>query len=109
MDDLTALGMSANQAGDFADKLSATITRSNTNVELFGESMKQCGAIAGSLGVTMTDLSTAIGLQANAGVKGSKAGMSLKNMLAKILVGLVEILFKKHSAISVETKLEIIC
>ncbi|WP_347029144.1 hypothetical protein [Intestinibacter bartlettii] len=42
-------------------------------------------------------------------VKGSKAGMSLKNMLAKILVGLVEILFKKHSAISVETKLEIIC
>lgn len=37
-------------------------------------------------------------------VKGSKAGMSLKNMLAKILVGLVEILFKKHSAISVKTK-----
>ena len=42
-------------------------------------------------------------------IKGSKAGMSLKNMLARILVGLVEILFKKDSAISVETKLEIIC
>lgn len=66
-DDLTALGMSANQAGDFADKLSATITRSNTNVELFGESVKQVGALAGSLGVTMTDLSTSIGLMANAG------------------------------------------
>lgn len=84
MDDLTALGMSANQAGDFADKLAATITRSNTDVVLFGESMKQTGAVAGALGVSMTDLSTAIGLQANAGIKGSKAGMSLKNMLTNM-------------------------
>ncbi|MBN9647749.1 phage tail tape measure protein [Terrisporobacter glycolicus] len=83
-DDLTALGMSANQAGDFADKLAATITRSNTDVVLFGESMKQTGAVAGALGVSMTDLSTAIGLQANAGIKGSKAGMSLKNMLTNM-------------------------
>ena len=37
-------------------------------------------------------------------VKGSKAGMSLKNMLARILVGLVEMLFKKDSAISVKAK-----
>lgn len=84
MDDLTALGMGANQAGDFADKLAATITRSNTDVVLFGESMKQTGAVAGALGVSMTDLSTAIGLQANAGIKGSKAGMSLKNMLTNM-------------------------
>ena len=84
MDDLTALGMQANQAGDFADKLAATITRSNTDVVLFGESMKQTGAIAGALGASMTDLSTAIGLQANAGIKGSKAGMSLKNMLSNM-------------------------
>lgn len=83
-DDLTALGMSANQAGDFADKLAATITRSNTDVVLFGESMKQTGAVAGALGVSMTDLSTSIGLQANAGIKGSKAGMSLKNMLTNM-------------------------
>lgn len=66
-DDLTALGMQANQAGDFADKLAATITRSNTDVVLFGESMKQTGAIAGALGASMTDLSTSIGLMANAG------------------------------------------
>lgn len=84
MDDLTALGMQANQAGDFADKLAATITRSNTDVVLFGESMKQTGAIAGALGVSMTDLSTSIGLMANAGIKGSKSGMSLKNMLSNM-------------------------
>ena len=83
-DDLTALGMQANQAGDFADKLAATITRSNTDVVLFGESMKQTGAIAGALGASMTDLSTSIGIMANAGIKGSKAGMSLKNMLSNM-------------------------
>ena len=76
--------MQANQAGDFADKLAATITRSNTDVVLFGESMKQTGAIAGALGVSMTDLSTSIGLMANAGIKGSKSGMSLKNMLSNM-------------------------
>lgn len=83
-DDLTALGLQANQAGDFADKLAATITRSNTDVILFGESMKQTGAIAGSLGVSMTDLSTAIGLTANAGIKGSKSGMAIKNLLSNM-------------------------
>lgn len=83
-DDLTALGLEANQASDFVDKLASTITRSNTNVELYGYALTQCGAQAGTLGVNVTDLNTAIGLMANAGVKGSKAGMSLKNMLANM-------------------------
>lgn len=83
-DDLTAMGLQANQASDFVDKLAATITRSNTTVELYGESMKQCGAQAGTLGVSVTDLNTSIGLMANAGIKGSKAGMSMKNMLANM-------------------------
>ena len=83
-DDLTAMGLEANQASDFVDKLAATITRSNTTVELYGESMKQCGAQAGTLGISVTDLNTSIGLMANAGIKGSKAGMSMKNMLANM-------------------------
>lgn len=83
-DDLTAMGLQANQASDFVDKLAATITRSNTTVELYGESMKQCGAQAGTLGISVTDLNTSIGLMANAGIKGSKAGMSMKNMLANM-------------------------
>lgn len=83
-DDLTALGLQANQASDFADKLAATITSANTDVVGFGESMKQVGSLAGALGINMTDLATSIGLMANAGIKGSKAGMSLKNLLANM-------------------------
>lgn len=83
-DGLTALGMSAADTGEFVDKMAATITSSNTTVELFGETLKQVGALAGSLGIDMTDLSTATGLMANAGVKGSRAGTSLKNVLSNM-------------------------
>lgn len=83
-DGLTALGMSAADTGEFVDKMTATITSANTTVELFGGTLSQVGALAGSLGVNMTDLSTATGLMANAGVKGTRAGVSLKNVLANM-------------------------
>ena len=83
-DGLTSMGMSAADTGEFVDKLTATITSSNTNVELFGNTLKQVGSLAGSLGIDMTDLSTAIGLAANAGIKGERAGTSLKNVLSNM-------------------------
>ena len=83
-DYMTAMGMEASNTSEFVDKLAATVTSANTTVELFGNSMKQVGSQAGSLGITMTDISTAIGLAANAGVKGAKAGTALKNVLANM-------------------------
>lgn len=83
-DYMTALGLEANSTNDYVDKLAATVTSSNTTVENYGNSMKQVASQAGALGISMTDLSTAIGLQANAGVKGAKAGTALKNVLANM-------------------------
>ena len=83
-DYMTALGLEANSTSDFVDKLAATVTSSNTTVEKYGLSMRQVASQAGALGINMTDLSTAIGLQANAGVKGAKAGTALKNVLANM-------------------------
>ena len=83
-DYMTALGLEANSTNDFVDKLAATVTSSNTTVEKYGMSMRQVASQAGALGISMTDLSTAIGLQANAGVKGAKAGTALKNVLANM-------------------------
>ena len=83
-DYMTALGLEANSTSDFVDKLAATITSSNTTVEKWGNSMKNVASQAGALGIGMTELSTAIGLMANAGVKGSKAGTALKNVLANM-------------------------
>lgn len=83
-DGLTALSMSADQAGNFVDYMAATITRSNTDVEMMGETLKYVGSVAGTLGVSMDDLSVAIGLMANSSIKASQAGTSMRTLLANL-------------------------
>ena len=83
-DGLTAMNMSASQASNFVDYMAATITRSNTTVELMGETMKYAGSVAGTLGVSMDDLSVAIGLMANSSIKGSRAGTAMRTLLANL-------------------------
>lgn len=84
-DAMTGLGMSAEQTGKFTDIMAATITNSNTNIELMGETLKYVGPIAGTLGIEMGDLSVAIGLMGNAGIKGSQAGTALRSGLTNLV------------------------
>lgn len=84
-DGLTALGMSASQSNDFVDMLAATITRSNTNVEQMQEAFTNVAPIAGTLNISMSDLSVTLGAMADNGVKGAKAGTALKNLLTNLV------------------------
>lgn len=84
-DAMTGLGMSANETTKFTDIMSATITNSNTSVELMGETLKYVGPVAGTLGIGMRDLSVAIGLMGNAGIKGSQAGTVLRAGLTNLV------------------------
>lgn len=83
-DQLTAFGLGAEEAGKMADIMAQTITNSNTDVSLMGETLKYVGSIAGSLGYSFDDVSVAIGLMANAGVKGSQAGTSLRAVMNRL-------------------------
>ena len=83
-DALTAFGMSASESGKFADVLAAASSNANTNVAMMGESFKYVAPLAGTLGYTAEDTSIALGLMANAGIKGSQAGTSLKTALARM-------------------------
>ncbi|MCI8993171.1 MAG: phage tail tape measure protein [Eubacterium sp.] len=83
-DALTAFGMTASDSGHFADVLAAASSNANTNVSMLGESFKYVAPIAGTLGYTAEDTSIALGLMANAGIKGSQAGTSLKTALARM-------------------------
>ena len=83
-DALTAFGMNASDSGRFADVLAAASSNANTNVSMLGESFKYVAPIAGTLGYTAEDTSIALGLMANAGIKGSQAGTSLKTALARM-------------------------
>lgn len=83
-DGLTAFGMSAKESGRFADVMAATSTNANTNVTMLGESFKYCAATAGAMGYNIEDISVALGVMANAGIKGSTAGTTLKNVIANM-------------------------
>lgn len=84
-DAMTGLGMSANETGKFTDIMAATVTNANTNIELMGDTLKYAGPVAGTLGINMADLSVAIGLMGNAGIKGSQAGTALRGGLTNLV------------------------
>lgn len=83
-DALTAFGLEAKDAGRFADVLAAAATNANTNVSMMGESFKYVAPVAGSLGYSVEDVSIALGLMANSGIKADMAGTSLRNMLQRM-------------------------
>ena len=83
-DSLTAFGMTANDTGRFVDVLAAAATNSNTNVAMMGETFKYAAPIAGALGYSVEDTALAVGLMANAGIKGSQAGTALRSALTRL-------------------------
>lgn len=83
-DALTAFGMKAEEAAHFADVLAKASSKSNTNVGLMGETFKYVAPVAGALGFTAEDTAIAIGLMANAGIKGSQAGTSLRAAITRL-------------------------
>ena len=83
-DSLTAFGLKAEDAGHFADVLAKASSSANTNVELMGESFKYVAPVAGAMGYSVEDCSVAIGLMANAGIKGSQAGTALRSLLTNL-------------------------
>ncbi|WP_422122934.1 phage tail tape measure protein [Planococcus sp. X10-3] len=83
-DALTAFGLEAKDSGKFADILAAASSKANTDVVMLGESFKYVAPLAGAMNYAAEDVSVALGLMANAGIKGSQAGTSLKTMLANL-------------------------
>lgn len=83
-DALTAMGLTAKDTGRFVDILASASANSNTNVELMGETFKYAASLAGSLGYSAEDTAIAIGLMANAGIKGSQAGTSLRSIMSRL-------------------------
>lgn len=80
-DALTAFGLSAADSSHLADVLAAASANANTNVSMMGESFKYVAPIAGALGFSAEDTAEALGLMANAGIKSSQAGTSLRTIM----------------------------
>lgn len=83
-DALTAFREPASEAGRLADIMAMTSARANTNVEKMGYTFKYAAPVAGALGYSMEDTAVAIGLMADAGIKGEQAGTSLRAILTRL-------------------------
>lgn len=83
-DNITALGLSSKDTDEFVNLLARTVTGTNTNVEQLGEAYKYCATTAGALGYEAKDVSLALGLMADSGLKGSQAGTALRSVMSRL-------------------------
>lgn len=83
-DSMSALGLQVSDLSMYLDICTAANNNANTTSEALMEAMIGCGGAAKTVGATLLDTSTAIGILANNGTKGSEAGTALNSILARI-------------------------
>lgn len=83
-DYLTAFGLSAQDAGRFADEMAYAMSHSNTTTQDLGEAYKNCAATAASMGYSVEETTAVLMTMANAGVKGGEAGTALNAIMTRL-------------------------
>lgn len=101
-DALTAFGLKASDSGHFADILAAASSNANTNVSMMGETFKYAAPVAGALGFSAEDTAEAIGLMANAGIKSTQAGTSLRSIM-DAMTGPIDLVGKNLGEVTIQT------
>ena len=81
---LNTFGLEAKDATLVADTLANVSNAASGEITDFAMGLSQSGLVAHSLGISLQDTSTALGLFANNGMAGSDAGTSLKTMLVSL-------------------------
>ena len=84
-DSMSALGLSMDDLEGFTDQMAVTAQKSNTNVSQLGEAILKVGGTAKQLVGGTVELSTALGILADNGIKGAEGGIALRNVLKNLL------------------------
>lgn len=83
-DAISAFGYKASDSAKFADTMTKACTSANVSVDTLGESYKYCGAICGTMGYSIEEVTTSLAAMGNMGIKGSQAGTTLKNAISNM-------------------------
>ena len=83
-DAMSALGLELSNAGDFADVLVKASQKANASVGEFGEAILTVGGTARILKGGVNELTSALGVLANAGYKGAEGGTVLRNVILSL-------------------------
>ncbi|MDS1004927.1 phage tail tape measure protein [Clostridium sporogenes] len=81
---LRAFGMEAKKTTHVADVLAYTAAATNSDISGIGESMKYVAPVSKALGISFEETSAAIGMLADANIKGSQAGTVLRASFARL-------------------------
>lgn len=81
---LNAFGLEGKEATRVADLLAASANASSADVADMADGMQMASAVFAAAGTPIEDLVTELALMANAGIKGSDAGTSLKQMMLSL-------------------------
>ena len=81
---LNAFQLEASEASRVADVLAMAANVSAAGVEDMGYAFKYAAPIANSLGISMEEVAAAVGIMTNAGLEGSQAGTSLRQILISL-------------------------
>ena len=81
---LNAFSLQATEAGRVADLLAGAANASSAEITDIALSLQQAGAVFANAKVPIEDVVALIGEMANAGIKGSDAGTSLKTMMQRL-------------------------
>lgn len=82
---LNQFNLKASDLTRVVDNIAGAANASAIDVQEFGFSLSQVGAVAHLAGQSFEDTATAIALMGNAGIKGSDAGTSLKTFLNNLI------------------------
>lgn len=83
-DSQSALGLSFEQTTELVDKMAKAASKSNTSVAQLGDAILTVGGTAKNLAGGTTELSTALGILADNGIKGSEGGTALRNVILSL-------------------------
>ena len=81
---LRAFGLDASETGRVTDVMAASFSTSALDMETFANSMKFVAPVAKSAGMSIEETSAMLAVLANAGIKGSQAGTSLRRIISEI-------------------------
>lgn len=80
----SALGLDIEHTTLMVDQMAAAASNSNTSVSQLGDAILTVGGTAKGLAGGTTELSTALGLLADNGIKGAEGGTALRNILLSL-------------------------
>jgi TP901 family phage tail tape measure protein len=81
---LMGLGMQVEDLTHVTDVLAHTAANANTDVRQLGEAFSYAAPYIADAGMSLEEASAALGILANAGVRGSRAGTALRGMLVSL-------------------------